>query len=237
WSVYVQEAESHDKALVETWKDDMEGIIIFAGLYSASLTAFLVESYKTLSPDPITMNVYYTKQSVALLAQISAQLAANGSPVPSAFNIPPSFPDFYPTKTAVRINIYWFMSLVFSLTAVLAATLVQQWVRDYMHVFQRYNHPLKRARIRHFLYEGAEGWYMAVVVDAIPALIHVSLFLFFLGLAEFLFKINTLTATTTTITIVICAILYLWTIIAPVHDAQSPYQSPLSGVFWHLFQT
>lgn len=29
WSVYVGEAESHDKALVETWKDDMEGIIIF----------------------------------------------------------------------------------------------------------------------------------------------------------------------------------------------------------------
>jgi hypothetical protein len=29
WAVYVQEAESHDKALIETWKDDMEGIIIF----------------------------------------------------------------------------------------------------------------------------------------------------------------------------------------------------------------
>jgi len=29
WSVYVEEAESHDKALVETWKDDMEGILIF----------------------------------------------------------------------------------------------------------------------------------------------------------------------------------------------------------------
>ncbi len=32
WSVYVQEAESHDKALIETWKDDMEGIIIFVRL-------------------------------------------------------------------------------------------------------------------------------------------------------------------------------------------------------------
>jgi hypothetical protein len=29
WSVYVEEAENHDKALVETWKDDMEGILIF----------------------------------------------------------------------------------------------------------------------------------------------------------------------------------------------------------------
>ena len=37
WSVYVEEAESHDKALVETWKDDMEGIIIFVCLPISSL--------------------------------------------------------------------------------------------------------------------------------------------------------------------------------------------------------
>ena len=128
------------------------------------------------------------------------------------------------------------MSLVFSLTAALAATIVQQWVRDYMHVFQRYNHPLKRARVRQFLYEGAEKWYMPVVVEAVPALIHISLFLFFIGLADNLFNINTATATTTTIMITICGALYLWCIIAPVHDAQSPYQSPLSGIFWLLFQ-
>lgn len=29
WRAYVSEAESHDSALVETWKDDMESIIIF----------------------------------------------------------------------------------------------------------------------------------------------------------------------------------------------------------------
>ena len=207
-----------------------------AGLYSASLTAFLVESYKNLAPNPADVNVYYSRQSVVLLAQISAQLAASGSPVPSTVNIPPPYPDFKAKRSDVRINIFWFMSLIFSLTAVLAATLVQQWVRDYMHVFQRYNHPLKRARIRQFLYEGAETWYMPVVVEAVPALIHISLFLFFLGLADFLFNLNTSTATATTITIVLCAVLYLWSIIAPVHDPQSPYQSPLSGVFWLLFQ-
>ncbi|KAI9443588.1 hypothetical protein H4582DRAFT_1208323 [Lactarius indigo] len=215
WSVYVEEAESHDKALIGTWKDDMEGIIIFAGLYSSA---------------------YYSQQSVVLLAQISAQLAVSGSPPPATISLPTPFPDFHVTPSDVRVNVFWFMSLVFSLTAALAATIVQQWVRDYMHVFQRYNHPLKRARMRQFLYEGAEKWYMPVVVDAVPALIHISLFLFFIGLADYLFSINTATATTTTIMIAICATLYLWCIIAPVYDAQSPYQSPLSGIFWLLFR-
>jgi hypothetical protein len=76
---------------------------------------------------------------------------------------------------------------------------------------------------------------MDVVVNLVPALIHISLFLFFLGLADFLFATNTATATTTTTLIVICALSYLFTIIAPVWYAQSPFQSPLSGVFWHLF--
>ena len=29
WRTYVTEAESHDRALVEAWKDDMDSIIIF----------------------------------------------------------------------------------------------------------------------------------------------------------------------------------------------------------------
>ncbi|KAJ7466338.1 hypothetical protein FB451DRAFT_1260690 [Mycena latifolia] len=43
-SVYISEAEKYDKSLVETWRADMEGMLIFAGLFSASLTAFLIES-------------------------------------------------------------------------------------------------------------------------------------------------------------------------------------------------
>ncbi|KAJ6567988.1 hypothetical protein DFH09DRAFT_1155586, partial [Mycena vulgaris] len=51
WAVYVSEAEKYDKSLVESWKNDMERMLIKAGLFSASLTVFLVESYKTMLPD------------------------------------------------------------------------------------------------------------------------------------------------------------------------------------------
>lgn len=235
WAVYVKEARGYDEASIGTWKDDMEGIIIFAGLYSAVLTAFITESQKSLKLDPSDEIAYYAQQAVVLLAQISAQLAASGSPVPSTVPLLPAFPDFHAAKSDVRVNIYWFMSLVFSLSAALGATLVQQWAREYVQFFQRYNHPLKRARIRQFLHEGAHRWHMDLVVHLVPALIHISLFLFFIGLADSLFKINVATATTTTILIVICALCYSFSIIAPIWDAQSPFQSPLSPMFWHLF--
>ncbi|KAJ7616142.1 hypothetical protein DFH06DRAFT_948232, partial [Mycena polygramma] len=72
WAVYVSEAENYDKGLVESWKSDMQGMLIFAGLFSASLTAFLVESYKTLTPDS-------GGETVRLLAQISQQLSARAN--------------------------------------------------------------------------------------------------------------------------------------------------------------
>ncbi|KAJ7708055.1 hypothetical protein B0H17DRAFT_1273706 [Mycena rosella] len=87
WAVYVSEAEKYDKALVESWKSDMEGMLIFAGLFSASLTAFIIESYKTLIPDS-------GDSTVQLLTQISQQLAAaaNGTtftpPAPTVFSPP-----------------------------------------------------------------------------------------------------------------------------------------------------
>jgi hypothetical protein len=38
WAVYVSEAEKYDKGLVESWKSDMEGILIFVrGSDSVSL--------------------------------------------------------------------------------------------------------------------------------------------------------------------------------------------------------
>ncbi|KAI0252284.1 hypothetical protein BJV78DRAFT_1124890, partial [Lactifluus subvellereus] len=55
---------------------------------------------------------------------------------------------FSPSSSDVRINVFWFTALVFSLSSARLAILIQQWVRDYMHVFQRYIDPLKSARLR-----------------------------------------------------------------------------------------
>ncbi|KAJ6471327.1 hypothetical protein C8R45DRAFT_416616 [Mycena sanguinolenta] len=62
WAVYVSEAEKYDKSLVESWKSDMEGLLIFAALFSAILTAFLIESYKSLNADSGDLMVHMLVQ-------------------------------------------------------------------------------------------------------------------------------------------------------------------------------
>ncbi|KAF8186143.1 hypothetical protein K438DRAFT_1536537, partial [Mycena galopus ATCC 62051] len=123
WSVYISEAERYDSGLVESWKADMEGMLIFSGLFSSSLTAFIIESYQNLVPDT-------SSTTIDLLSQISQQLSAQSNG--SQFTFSPSPPFEVPTS-ALLCNGLWFVSLGLSLTCALLATLVEQWARDFLH--------------------------------------------------------------------------------------------------------
>jgi len=180
--------------------------------------------------------VYYLQQNVAMLAQISRQISSIAPQTVIPSSPPPPYPTFITSSSDVRVNVFWFMALVFSLSAALLAILVQQWVRDYMHVFQRYSDPLKSARLRQYLHEGSEKWYMPVVAEAVPGLLHVSLFLFFVGLGDFVLNINATVAFSTIVPIGICGLLYILAIFAPVIYPQSPYQNSFSGLAWYLLQ-
>ena len=207
-----------------------------AGLFSAVLTGFVVDSKQNLKPSPADETVYYLRQHSTILSQISVQLSSIAPQAAIPSTPPPPFPPFSPLASVIRVNVFWFMALVFSLLAALLAILVQQWVRNYMHVFQRYSDPLKSSRLRQYLYEGCDRWYMPRVADAVPGFLHVSLFLFFAGLGDSLLNINTKVALSAIIPIGISGLLYIITTCAPIIYPQSLYQNSFSGMFWYLFQ-
>ncbi|KAI0259113.1 hypothetical protein BC834DRAFT_1019804, partial [Gloeopeniophorella convolvens] len=51
WSFLLKRTEKRGKELVDSWKGDAEGILIFTGLFSATVAVFAIESYKQLQPD------------------------------------------------------------------------------------------------------------------------------------------------------------------------------------------
>ncbi|KAJ7930574.1 hypothetical protein B0H13DRAFT_886076, partial [Mycena leptocephala] len=226
WAVYVSEAEKYDKALVETWKSDMEGLLIFAALFSAILTAFIIESYRSLNPDSGDL-------TVQLLAQISQQIAASANG--STFNITQSTP-FTPAPASLVCNGLWFISLGFSLACALIATLVQQWSRDFLHRADMRSAPIIRARIFSYLYYGLKRFQMHTVVEIIPLLLHTSLFLFFCGLIAFLIPVNRILMIIAAVVLFIVASVYLVFTLLPLRYLDCPYRTPLSGAFWRVFQ-
>ena len=241
-----------------------------AGLFSAVLTSFLVQSNQTLQVNPADQSVYYQnqsayyqqqsayyqQQSVAMLAQISQQLASivdqdsvasitsrlsTPPTVPSTTQqitilptSPPPYPTFEPSFSDIRVNAFWLVALVCSLSAALLAILTQQWVRSYMQVFQRYDHPLKRARFRQFFFEGANG--MRKLAKQVPRLIYVSLFLFFVGLCDSMLNTNTTVGITTIVPVSLCGIVYLYSITTHLTDMQSPGTTPITRPLFFLMQ-
>ncbi|KAJ7153319.1 hypothetical protein C8R46DRAFT_961663 [Mycena filopes] len=204
----------------------MEGMLIFAGLFSASLTAFLIESYKTLNPDQGNTTIH-------LLAQISSQLAASANG--TVFNITPPV-SFTPSASAVVCNALWFLSLGLSLTCALVATLLEQWARDFIHRSEIRSAPLIRARIFSFLYYGLKRFRMHTVVEIIPLLLHTSLFFFFAGLVAFLVPVNLAMAALTGVILTVVLGAYLFLTLLPLWYCDSPYRTPLSGACWNIVQ-
>ncbi|KAJ7657225.1 hypothetical protein DFH06DRAFT_1473220 [Mycena polygramma] len=227
WAVYVSEAEKYDRGLVESWKGDMEGMLIFAGLFSASLTAFLIESYKTLNPDP-------ENTTALLLAQISHQLAASANG--TSFHIPPAAP-FTPPTSSIVCNILWFISLGLSLTCALIATLLEQWARDFLHRADMRSAPVVRARVFSFTYYGLKRFKMHTVVEIIPLLLHTSLFLFFIGLVAFLLPVNIALTVVVGIILATVTTVYALLTLLPLTHLDCPYRTPLSRGFWSLRQS
>ncbi|KAJ7164110.1 hypothetical protein C8R46DRAFT_815401, partial [Mycena filopes] len=247
WAVYISETEKYDKGLVESWKADMEGLLIFvclldisifrfkltapiphlqAGLFSAILTAFLIESYKTLNSDSGDL-------TVQLLMQISQQMAAtaNGTTLPTVPTAP-----FSPKASAIACNALWFASLAFSLTSALVATFVQQWARDFLHKTELHSAPVIRARIFSYLYYGMKILQMHTMVEVIPLLIHQSLLFFFGSLIAFLIPVNIAMAGVVAAVLLVVVAAYVMLTLLPLYHLDCPYHTPLSGPIWRVLK-
>ena len=112
--MYLDEVKDEDQRISDAWKEDSNGILVFVspnilipfvslndnfqktGLFSATVGAFIIEFYKTLSPD-------YGNQTIALLGQISQQLADSPNGTHSIMANQP----FSPSVSMIWVNAMW----------------------------------------------------------------------------------------------------------------------------------
>ena len=76
--------------------------------------------------------------------------------------------------------------------------------------------------------------HLPLAVEALPALIHLSLFLFFTGLVIFLFNINHSAFISVIWWIGVFIAVYIWMTVMPIFRHDSPYYAPLSSTAWSL---
>ena len=113
---------------------------------------------------------------------------------------------------------------------------MQQWARRYKELTQRPGAPHRRGRIRAYIFDGIRKFGMARVVATMPLLLHISVFLFFVGLVEFLFPTDATVSYSTLGLVIAFALAYAMITVSPNLYLNSPYATPLSRVTWRLSQ-
>ncbi|TFK95461.1 hypothetical protein BDV98DRAFT_642823 [Pterulicium gracile] len=121
----------------------------------------------------------------------------------------------------------WFISLAFALSTALHSVLVKQWIQAYMA--PTFGTPHSQSRLHHFRCMGIKEWHVPLIAGLLPILLHVSLLLFFVGLAILLFTLDHVTSAFVAIISVLAYSTYVVTNVLPVWYPQCPYKTPLSS--------
>ncbi|KAI0359437.1 hypothetical protein OH77DRAFT_1372992, partial [Trametes cingulata] len=182
---YSQAAEivkAYANEMIERWNLEIDTYLVYAGLFSAIVTAFNVQSYLALQqqPDP----------DLAALQQISLQLSSLSVHFPFINSTHPAFGSSDsanagpapgpPADTAtVAVNTLWFSSLVLSLSSASVGIMVKQWLNQFKSGLPSEKTIPERGathkgetpespRLRQDRLNNLEKWHVEAVVLAVP---------------------------------------------------------------------
>ncbi|KAK0231494.1 hypothetical protein IW262DRAFT_1260748, partial [Armillaria fumosa] len=218
WRTYLEECAASDGEMVEGWRDGLDVLLVFAGLFSAVVTTFVAQTSQSLQVD------YGEVTTLLLIELINVQRSAsNGSPVN---DVPRSDLTFHPSTSDSWANGLWFTSLSLSLTAALFAVLTKQWIHQYLSVPS--GTPRDRCRVRQFRYMGLQQWGVGLIIGLLPVLMSASLAVFFVGLVVFIIPLRVSIASVVGAITLVSFSAYIVTNFLPVIYPSCPYKTPLS---------
>jgi hypothetical protein len=150
----------------------------------------------------------------------------------------PTQPSFNASATAISINCLIFASIAGSLIAAFFALSIKQWTRSYSSGLENIVTPQLLARHRQFRIEGVRQWRLGDISRGLPIILHISLALFAIGVAEFLLYTSGIELATVVIVAGgVTAMIHILLSLTPLLFSQSPFQSPLTRAFYGIWST
>ncbi|KAH9830648.1 uncharacterized protein C8Q71DRAFT_362016, partial [Rhodofomes roseus] len=242
WSTLAKEAWSTEKQRVERWRNEINALLVFAGLFSAVVTAFVAPYYAGLLPAPdfntdiLEQQTQISASTLLVLERISSQLggATTGAAVTvassslaaaSAMDSSPSSSPSLPPGPPRWIATVWFISLVFSLSAASVALAINQWLNFHVEQTGLRSAPQKlwTWRLRR---DAIDTWKVESIVGLLPCLLQIALVLFLVGIIGYLMEIGPDIAAPSAVFIGLLLLFLVATSFLPALTEYSPYKSP-----------
>ncbi|KAG7091721.1 hypothetical protein E1B28_008122 [Marasmius oreades] len=229
WKECLNMVDEYDANRCRGWREEIDTLLVFAGLFSAVVTAFSVESYKWLDTDP-------EDATAEILIHIANHLNLLNSSLPTT--IPTKF---NPPSSSIRINICWFLSLTLSLTAVVIGILCKQWMREHRSNPPKFSSHKDTLLLRQMRHQSLRKWGVSGMVNTLPLLLECALILFFLGVLDLLWSLNQIVAIVITIQVGLAILFLVATTVLPTisftcwkPSIPCPYKSPQAWLFYQF---
>ncbi|KAJ7484170.1 hypothetical protein FB451DRAFT_1027999, partial [Mycena latifolia] len=180
WNLYKTLADEHDKEFLEKYSSDLDTSLIFAGLFSAVSSAFIIQIQPELQPDPNDMNQALMR---LLIHTVNASIFSDPD------NILILGSSSTPPALVVVAQSLLYVSLSCTLLAALLAVLGKQWLMYYSAAGER-GTIQARGIERQRKFDGLRRWKFDAVLQMFPLLLQVSLLLFAAALSIYLWTVH-----------------------------------------------
>ncbi|KAF9780449.1 hypothetical protein BJ322DRAFT_293868 [Thelephora terrestris] len=222
---YRNVADEYDKDFLKKHKDNLNTTLIFAGLFSAVTSAFIVMVDSRLQPDR-------GSETTALL-RVLIYKTDNTTFKDDVPSLPPQWTG--PPPAMVDVEAILYMSLVASLFSAFLAMLGKQWLNRYASTDLR-GSVIERGQNRQRKLDGVDTWYFDAVMESLPLMLQAALLLLGCALSRYLWEVDVTVASVVIGVTSFGVVLYLFILVAGVVSEVCPYQTPGSYFIRHLVQ-
>ncbi|KIO31798.1 hypothetical protein M407DRAFT_19308 [Tulasnella calospora MUT 4182] len=214
-------AEEIDEDMTKGLKEQLDGMLIFAGLFAGINTAFLALTIPQLSADPADDTNALLAQNNALLMQLVKQ---RNDTLPD-FHLPSE--RFSPAHDILTINALFSVSLAFAIISSFLAVLGRQWLVCYRKRGGGGPDRQRWEQLKRFL--GAKRWRLQPILDdVLPSLLQIGLIIFCASLILYLRHLHPATSLIFKIPMYVGLAFFVGFGLCTTLDRLCPFQSPLS---------
>ncbi|KAJ3485496.1 hypothetical protein NLI96_g4912 [Meripilus lineatus] len=231
WSDLNKTLRESDEREGKEVNENVDTILVFAGLFSAVIITLVIEASRLLQRDQ-------AEATTMILLHISQQLssfAITGSPTfINSTTIPAVLPPFTPDTKSKWVNALWLAALVLSLITASLGMLVKQWFREYLTgVFVA---PRERCRVRYFRRVGLLWYKVPEIAGVLPILLQLALILFFMGLVIYIRILLPSIGWHIIALIGLWLLFFVVTTLIPLFSPSCPYKTPFLKTLFLQFR-
>ncbi|KIY69524.1 hypothetical protein CYLTODRAFT_349290, partial [Cylindrobasidium torrendii FP15055 ss-10] len=225
WEVCHEHQRILDRQTIQEWQEELDNLTIITGLFSATVTAFLVVD---ANPDPSDSMAQLLVRYIDYTARYPSNPVLSLNDQDSLY----SFFSDQPPVSNLRIATVtlWSLSVLVLFIALIFAFYIKSWLQYYqkdMRTGSNYD----RAHLRQLRSDDFQAWNVPALISAVPFLVHLAALLFIVGIILKLFAFHVLPAVIGTVVSGFAGVVYMGMTIWPLFRDDCPYHNSMIRLF------